>query len=214
LQHAWYLYTGDNDDALPLNQTAPGPDDPRFPQMRSSKESWVAGNPRQDVHTDNITAGTLFQYVGSVGVYRCPMDSSTVWRRPDVLRTRSYAMNSYLGGDHDLNPTPKYKYSQIARPDSAFVFIEEHQDSRWFSSFLVPSAPVKGRVSAASSAVWFSTPSDRHSQGCNISFADGHIEYWRWYGAKEPVKRQGQLTSTSVNPAESRDIVRLQSCLP
>jgi prepilin-type processing-associated H-X9-DG protein len=214
LQHAWWMYSGDNDDALPLNQTAPTPDDPRFPQWKTSSDSWVSGNPRQDLSTANITRGTLFSYVGSVGVYRCPMDDSTVPKHPDYLRTRSYAMNAYLGGDSDLNPTPKYKFSQISRPDNTFVFIEEHEDSRWYSSFLVPAGTAKGRISAASSAVWLSTPADRHGQGCNISFADGHIEYWRWYGAKMPSNANNHLTGAMPSLAEARDLVRLQSCLP
>jgi prepilin-type processing-associated H-X9-DG protein len=174
----------------------------------------VAGNPRQDVTAANIKAGTLYSYVGSVGVYRCPMDNSTVYRNPDVLRTRSYSMNSYLGGDPELNPTPKYKFGQITRPDNAFVFIEEHESSRWLSSFWVPPSPPKGRMSAASSVVWPSTPADRHSQGCNISFADGHIEYWRWYAPKEPSTLDKHLAGTPPNLSDGRDFMRLQSCLP
>jgi len=213
LQHAWWLYAGDNDDALPLNQTASAPDDPRFPQWKTSNDSWVAGNPLQDVSADGIRRGTLFAYVGSVGVYHCPMDSSTVPRRADVERTRSYSMNAYLGGDPELNPTPKYKFTQIARPDNAFVFIEEHESSRWHSSFLVPLSAGKGRISAASSSVWLSTPADRHNLGCNISFADGHVEYWRWYGAKQNSGTDTHL-SGSLSLGESRDLLRLQSCLP
>ncbi len=213
LQQAWSFFVADNDDALPLNQTAPAPNDPRFPQWRSSKESWVTGNPLEDVSTESLTRGTLYPYVGSTASYHCPMDTSTVPRRPDLLRTRSYSMNSYLGGDTDLNPEPKFKYAQIARPDNVFVFIEEHEASRWHSSFLVPPPVGKGRVTAASSAVWLSTPADRHAQGCNLSFADGHIEYWRWYARKEPT---GATIHVSSLPSiqETRDFMRLQSCLP
>jgi prepilin-type processing-associated H-X9-DG protein len=120
-------------------------------------------------------------------------------------------MNGYLGGDPEVNP--KYKFTQLIRPDNTFVFIEEHESSRWHSSFLVPPPAMKGRISAASSAVWLSTPSDRHAQGCNITFADGHVEYWRWYGAKLP-SAAGPRLSGLATPAETHDIVRLQSCLP
>jgi prepilin-type processing-associated H-X9-DG protein len=214
LQAGWMVYIVDNDETLPLNQTAPAPPDPRFPQRRTSEQSWVAGNPLIDVNTDNIRRGSLFDYIGATGVYRCPMDNSTVHKRPDLLRTRSYAMNSYLGGDEELNP--KYKFSEIARPDNAFVFIEEHESSAWLSSFIVPPAPTKGRIQAASSAVWLSTPADRHDQGCNISFADGHIEYWRWYAPKQAsTALDPQLSSTRpAGLSESRDFIRLQSCLP
>src|SRR5262249_9742807 len=71
LQQAWWLYAADNGESLPLNQTSLEVADPRFPQAQSSKESWVTGNPLQDLTTDNIVSGTLFPYVGSVGAYHC-----------------------------------------------------------------------------------------------------------------------------------------------
>lgn len=213
LQRAWWLYAVDNDEALPLNQTAPAPDDPRFPQFKSSLNSWVTGNPLQDINTKNIENGSLFYYVGSPSIYRCPMDYSTVYRRPDIRRSRSFSMNAYLGGDPDLNPTPKYKFGQIAQPENSFVFIEEHESSRWLSSFLLPAAPRRGGLVAASSAMWLSTPADRHAQGCNISFADGHAEYWRWFAPKEASKGNVHLSGNS-SISQSRDFVRLQSCLP
>ena len=27
---------------------------------------------------------------------------------------------------------------------------------------------------------WGHLPADRHHQGCNLSFADGHVEHYRW----------------------------------
>lgn len=30
---------------------------------------------------------------------------------------------------------------------------------------------------------WRNLPADRHSQGCNFSFADGHVEHWKWKSA-------------------------------
>jgi prepilin-type N-terminal cleavage/methylation domain-containing protein/prepilin-type processing-associated H-X9-DG protein len=213
LQQAWSMYVLETEDALPLNQSSAEPPDGRYPEVQLSKNSWVAGNPRQDLTTENITRGTLYQHVGSTAPYRCPMDSSTVNGHPEVPRTRSYAMNSYLGGDPEYHP--KFKYSEISRPDTVFVFIEEHESSRWHSSFLVPAPPRPGAISAASSAVWFSMPSDRHEQGCNISFADGHFEYWRWLAPKGPGD-PGALhaAGTSSGLPQARDFMRLQSCLP
>ncbi len=215
LQHGWWMYAAENDDSLPLNQTSAEQPNSRYPELQLSKNSWVAGNPRQDLDTDNIARGTLFQHVPSTAAFHCPMDTSTVVGHPDVPRTRSYSMNAYLGGDADLKPGPKFKFSEISRPDSVFVFIEEHESSRWLSSFLVP-APRKSaaEISAASSAVWYSTPSDRHAQGCNISFADGHFEYWRWLAPKDPTDPGMHATSAPSVVPQLRDFMRLQSCLP
>jgi len=27
---------------------------------------------------------------------------------------------------------------------------------------------------------WWDVPGNRHNQGCSLSFADGHVEHWRW----------------------------------
>jgi prepilin-type processing-associated H-X9-DG protein len=213
LQQAWSIYVLDSEDSLPLNQTSPEPLDARHLEVQLSKNSWVAGNPRQDLTTENITRGTLYPHVGSTVAYRCPMDPSTVNGHREIPRTRSYSMNSYLGGDPEYKP--KFKFSEISRPDTVFVFIEEHESSQWHSSFLVPALPRPAAISASSSAVWYSLPSDRHDQGCNISFADGHFEYWRWLAPKEPNDPGGQhATGTSSGLPQARDFMRLQSCLP
>jgi prepilin-type processing-associated H-X9-DG protein/prepilin-type N-terminal cleavage/methylation domain-containing protein len=210
LQFAWQLYIGDNQEAMPLNRTAPAPSGPRFIARGSSTNSWVAGNPLADLTTDKIRQGTLYPYVRSDSIYRCPMDDSTVTGHADTLRTRSYSMSAFLGGDPDLRPAPKVLATELARPQNVFVFIEEHPLSVWQSSFLViPMRP--GQISAANAAAsWLSTPSDRHNQGCNISFADGHIEYWRWYTPKTP----SDGTQLSSTPLDMNDIRRLAACTP
>ena len=204
---AWQMYTEDSEGALPLNQTGGSARlDPRFPRFATSTESWVAGNPRTDMTTANIRKGTLFPYVKSVATYRCGLDDSTVESRPEILRVRSYSMNAYLGGDEAMNPA--LKFSELRRPSSTFVFIEEHEKSRWESSFVVVPAIKPGMAPALSS--WVSTPSDRHEQGCNLTFADGHIEYWRWYSPK--VESDTMMSSSAGHRTrDARDLSRLQA---
>jgi prepilin-type processing-associated H-X9-DG protein len=33
---------------------------------------------------------------------------------------------------------------------------------------------------------WWDMPADRHSRGANFSFADGHVEHWKWKAPKRP----------------------------
>jgi prepilin-type processing-associated H-X9-DG protein/prepilin-type N-terminal cleavage/methylation domain-containing protein len=211
LQLAWQVYTMENGERLPLNQSDPDSPAKQLPAVNNATNSWVAGNPKVDLTTANIRKGTLYQYVGNVSAYRCPADSSTVDRHPDVQRTRSYAMNAYLGGDQPVSPAhpvPRMTTSDLLnpRPEKTFVFIEEHEQSVWGSSFLVSP---RSKLAAASLS-WLSTPSDRHQQGCNISFADGHAEYWKWYSPKSDDTDQ-QATSSG---REMRDIRRLQNVVP
>lgn len=210
LQLAWEMYTDDHEGLLPLNQTANGPAHHRIPNRGNSSNSWVVGTPRMDRSTMNLQRGSLFQYVKSAAPYRCPMDGSHVDGHPGIQRTRSYSMNAYLGGDDVFNPATRY--SELDRPGNTFVFIEEHEQSLWESSFMVIPSIKPGKVRASASPLnsWLSTPSDRHEQGCNISFADGHIEYWRWYSPKS-AESSKLSSSSSFRARDLRDLSRLQA---
>jgi prepilin-type processing-associated H-X9-DG protein len=51
---------------------------------------------------------------------------------------------------------------------------------------------------------------DRHKQGCNLSFLDGHVEHWRWKAPK--VYRFSESPATPGGDLE--DHRRLQECVP
>ncbi|MFO1499380.1 MAG: type II secretion system protein [Verrucomicrobiota bacterium] len=209
LQFAWRLYIDDNDDLLPLNRTVDSPLNERIFGRRNSSNSWVCGSPKEDQTPANIVKGTLFPYTRSVGIYHCPADRSTVMGHKDLIRTRSFSMSAYLNGDDEgMDPRVKTKDSELTDPgpDRTFVFIEEHEASAWLGSFRV----LPRTHSSIASATWTSTPSDRHNQGCNISFADMHVEYWKWFWPKK-TDLQSKLTS---NAHEIRDLRRLQDAVP
>jgi prepilin-type processing-associated H-X9-DG protein len=210
LSMAWRLYIDDNEDWLPLNKSVPGTLNERFFGRPNSSNSWVAGSPKQDVSPANLVRGTLFPYTDrTVSVYHCPADRSTVVGHKDLPRTRSYAMSAYLAGDEEgIDPRVKSKEAELINPtsDKIFVFIEEHENSAWLGSFhILP----REKFTLASGS-WSSTPSDRHNQGCNLTFADGHAEYWKWYWPKK-VALQTKLTA---NGHELRDLWRLQESVP
>jgi prepilin-type processing-associated H-X9-DG protein len=208
IQMGWVMYADDNGDVLPLNQSMPS-SSPKLFGRRNTTNSWVGGNPKEDVTTAKIERGSIFPYVKNVAVYRCPSDNSKVVGRKTIRRTRSYSMSAYLHGDEvGVNPRVKRRLSELINPssDRTFVFIEEHEQSVWNGSFhVVP----RERFSLASGS-WTSTPADRHMQGCNLSFADGHIEHWRWFAPK-----RGNLDSIQVTGSnELKDLRRLQDCIP
>ncbi len=205
LQLAWMLYADDHNDHMALNKT-----DPIMGRIglvsvpRSSTNSWVAGNPKEDRNFANLAKGTLYPYMKSPEVYRCPIDTSTT--KFGNIRTRSYSISAYLGGDgENLDPRVKMRVADLRNPppEKVFVFIEEHEESVWAGGFLVLPRERGG-------AVWNSTPTDRHLQGCNLTFADGHLEHWRWMSPKK-----ANLNNTLVsNPKELKDLRRLQECVP
>jgi prepilin-type N-terminal cleavage/methylation domain-containing protein/prepilin-type processing-associated H-X9-DG protein len=206
LQFAWKMYAEDYNDHVALNKTAPLNTTVGVAAagLKNSTNSWVAGNPLEDRSWENLARGTLFPYVKHPEIYRCPMDSSTT--KSGYPRTRSYSIDAYLGGDdEDLDPRVKMRLSDVSNPEHVFVFIEEHEKSIWSSSFIVlPREPNPNPAGGA----WKSTPADRHMQGCNLTFVDGHIEYWKWLAPKKPGK---DLVSSGT---EVRDLRRLQDAVP
>ncbi len=210
LQLAWGMYIEDNEDRMPLNQAGPIAFNSKL-GPRSSTNSWVAGNPREDKNTDGLKRGSLFPYVRTTDVYKCPTDSSKVSGQPNIDRTRSYAVSAYLGGDNsDKDTRVKSKLSELAEPgpSQTFVFIEEHENSLWGAGFTVLTPAQAALLSKA--GISGSTPSDHHNRGCYLTFADSHIEFWRWYTPK--VVDSSVHVSSSAR--EKADFQRLQNAVP
>ena len=180
-------------------------------------QSWL---PDQSAPTEldpsNIVNGLLFKYNTSLGIYHCPADLSTL-ETPDgqplpQLRWRSYNMsesvNGYPQGDPEYFPLiPAWtRYTEIRHPSPGqlFVLIDENSGTQLDAEFGNP--PVGSPYFEPN--IWWDMPSDRHNQGANLSFADGHVEHWKWVRPKifydwfQP-----------VDPGEMPDFLRLQSAM-
>jgi prepilin-type processing-associated H-X9-DG protein len=74
------------------------------------------------------------------------------------------------------------KFSGITNPapSGLFVFIDENADTLYDAQFGHPM------VNDPTAGEWWDMPSDRHIMGGNLSFADGHVEHWRWKAPKTP----------------------------
>jgi prepilin-type processing-associated H-X9-DG protein len=55
-------------------------------------------------------------------------------------------------------------------------------------------------------------PANRHTQGANLSFADGHVEYWRWQFPMVFVLPQGNIGQT-VPPGQMPDYIRVGNAM-
>jgi prepilin-type processing-associated H-X9-DG protein len=220
LQLGWTMYTHDHNDAFPPNITrAAG----SFRQNMPG--SWVLGNAQMDTTTTNLQSGVLFKDVGAPGVYRCPCDQSTMRNHPGLRRTRSYSMSWWLNGDTDptdtisawVNPTndpwDKVKLSQLIHPPPSqiFVFIDEHEQS--IDDGLMG---VGNPLELVETVEWYKLPADRHSQGCSISFADSHVEHWRWKWPKKFLGHGQPAANRTQDPQQNdlQDLRRLQAAIP
>src|SRR5437879_4580322 len=137
LQAAWLLYVTDHNDYMPPNKSR----QIQFVQQNVAP-SWVLGNAQRHANPSNLTAGVLFPDVGSVGVYRCPMDKSSVkGSKPPVPRLRSYSLNGHMGGDFEgqgyqsspetvlSKPTRWTQLASDPSPARALTFLDDHEAS-------------------------------------------------------------------------------------
>jgi prepilin-type N-terminal cleavage/methylation domain-containing protein/prepilin-type processing-associated H-X9-DG protein len=154
--------------------------------------SWCNGDARTDTTTSSLQTGLLYPYNRSPGIYHCPSDVSTTVDADGnplpLLRTRSYNMSQSVNGlglfvdptfngDMAVDVTqPCFeKISQVTNPppDRLFVFIDENEGTLADDQFGY-AMPNYGY------GYWFDMPSNRHNQGADLSFADGHVEFWHW----------------------------------
>jgi prepilin-type N-terminal cleavage/methylation domain-containing protein/prepilin-type processing-associated H-X9-DG protein len=185
LQLCSHLYSVDHADHLPPNNFGYFVDTGTPIPGLSTNYTWCPGLAPYDTTTVNIENGMLFPYNRSTAIYRCPADKSRVRTTNGValpiLRTRSYNLSNSING-HPTSPLagilqPSFqKESEIndPGPSGLLTFIEVHELAIGDSTFgIIPPG-------WSSPLIWVDLPADRHGQGCNLAFADGHVEHWRW----------------------------------
>lgn len=220
----WIFYANDHDDKLaPNNFVYTASYGGTAYQEEMTELSWAPGNVRTNGDPNVLKLGVLYQYNTEVSIYKCPSDFSTI-ETPDgkptnIPRTRSYNMSIWLGCDGNdiwfpdlgVKKAAFFKLHQIQSPppSSCFVFIDTHEDGIVDPTFGVyPSDSLGFLIFYRNS--WLDLPAQRHSRGANISFADGHVEYWRWRWPKV-FRYYGQQVA---NAEELKDLRRLQACIP
>lgn len=173
------MYAGDNEDRLTKNWTL---------MIGSSPPgSWVTGTVRTSTgatNVDLIANGLLFPFNKSFAIYQCP-DTAAV---AGSLLVRTVSMQERMGGADSIESAHNNVYdlafalgsdypmlkksSQISKPAPAvaIVFVDESQNS------------VDDGIFAMTLTQWMNAPGTRHAKGCTFSFADGHVERWKWRG--------------------------------
>ncbi|HUC84671.1 MAG TPA: prepilin-type N-terminal cleavage/methylation domain-containing protein [Candidatus Acidoferrales bacterium] len=187
------------------------------PGLNVTGLSWLPDlDASMEYNPSNIINGLLFKYNSSLGIYHCPADLSTLvdanGQPLPQLRWRSFNMsqsvNGYPGGDPEYaNYIPTWtKLTGVHRPSPSqlFVFIDENSDTQLDAEFGNPPAGSP----FFEGDVWWDMPSDRHNQGGNLAFADGHVEHWKWV-----VPKTFYEWFQPVPPAEMPDFLRIQNAM-
>ena len=209
LQLCWQMYTDDNNDYLPPNDAS---------DATSTAGSWIEGDVRMDRDARNIRKGALWKYNQSAGIYHCPADRSKVMRFPKVTRLRSISMSTGLAHHNPSFKIVVTRSSAIIDPphSKALVFLDEDENS-------IQNGALGIRRPGSRQFDYWNLPASRHTYGCNLSFADGHAEYWKWLDdgirknsdllKKTPADPAGALPPMPTT-ATDRDLARLQATGP
>jgi prepilin-type processing-associated H-X9-DG protein len=157
-----------------------------------------------------IRAGALYQYCKDVRLYRCPTGIRGEMRTYTITDAMNglYRSGTRVGSSNTgvrVGRTVLWvkRRTEISVPGPAYrlVFLDE------------------GRVTPDSYAVhyenntWWDPPFVRHGDGTNVSYADGHADYWKWIGKK--TLETGKMANPEHQmvpgtPEERDDLERMQ----
>jgi len=212
LQLAWAMYADDNEGRI-VNGDG-GPCAAWHPMANENEPAWVGrcttrtGEVYHPTHLAKetqeaeIKRGALWPYVKELKTYRCPMGL-----REEML---TYAVSIGMNGGPEPGtcnfvngrPVPRQEYGvwlwlkrldQISRSEERMVFIDED----W-----ITIGPYAVRYLRRT---WWDGPPVHHGDGATMSFADGHVEYWKWRGV-DTIKI-GRETRDNQRASFSHDFV-------
>lgn len=192
----WIMYADDNDGKI-VNGEAYGSGDGQAPTPALTNamhpgEQWWTGddigdfwagiNLPRDMQYRAIRAGALFTYTKDEDMYRCPTgmqgemrtytitDAMNGLPRPGTFRTGSRNVGERNG--RTVLWVKRREEISVPGPAYRIVFLDE------------------GRITPDSYAThyqseqWWDPPFVRHGDGTNVSYADGHADYWKYRGMK------------------------------
>jgi prepilin-type N-terminal cleavage/methylation domain-containing protein/prepilin-type processing-associated H-X9-DG protein len=212
LSVAWQAYALDNKDYVPPNSFVY---DIISDTPVDNGPAWCTNLAVWDITAVGIEHGLLFPYNTSDGIYHCPADKSQIETRAGVptgqTRFRTYNMSQSINGVADTfysTFVPAFtRFTQIMNPEPShcFVFLDVHESEIVDTQFGIPL-----KIDPLYPNYWFDVPANRHNQGCNMSFADGHAEHWKWKSAMNVTVPRGNIQPVST--ANRDDYNRMQTC--
>jgi prepilin-type N-terminal cleavage/methylation domain-containing protein/prepilin-type processing-associated H-X9-DG protein len=163
LQLAWGMYADNNNEKIVKNYDFQDKNQPAWVTYDELNSAYVIMSLSEQIQA--IQAGLLYPYIGNVKAYHCPNGFREYIRTYSIVASMDNNNNNF--GAHQLFIKNRL---QITRPPPSYrmVFVDEGFPSVFNTTYL--------------EEVWTNLPPCRHIEGNTFSFADGHVEYWRWQG--------------------------------
>jgi prepilin-type processing-associated H-X9-DG protein len=221
------MYVNDNQDRLPYSQDTAAKRT-LFSSGRAGAIAdnvtpgvWCPGimdmNPGNVVNWDTKTLelGSIWPYTKAVAIYKCPSDKAEINVSGDSRpRTRSMAMNMWLGGVPGIPPSKDASLSGMYSVSldnfclysklndvmahggvaNIYVFTDMRPDAvnTGAMGVCMDGYPYSGNDPKPSMYRFWDLPSNMHAGSCSFSFADGHSAPVKW--------RDSRTTPPLMNP--------------
>lgn len=179
---AFHLYQEENSGRLvsSIAWYSPGNDD-------HNDRNWVyspldengdarPSDPRPEYEKNGIKAGKLWPYIESMDAYHCPADKrmsrqNVGWRSYSMVNAIGGTYVPYVAEDNRID-----KATEIKSPGDKYISVEEVEKDidgaySWNRG---------GWVIDLQNDYWFDPIALWHVKGCNLAFADGHAEKYKW----------------------------------
>ncbi len=215
----WRSYALDNREYLVLASADNASDPLNKIAWTTNEEDYSPSAYNWDPVSSGLMNGPYYPYVNSLGVYKCPADTSAVnTPQGQKPRLRTVSMNFYLGGfggygaSHGVGvggwgaDYPIYEKSTdlIAKlspgPVDTWVFVDERQDCINVGNYL---ADMAGDTPNAPQLYQFNQdmPGMYHDRSASYAFADGHasIQHWQDFRTTPALATIRNLGAGAVN---------------
>ena len=156
------------------------------------RKDWGTPEPTPDEKEIAIKNGALYPYVKNIKVYSCPTLLAG--------HVRTYAVSDAMNCKDWSGRVMLKHETEIRRPYIRFIFLDDGGTA---------GATLGGYTCWHDRWVWWDPPPIRHGDGTTFSFADGHVEYWKWQDSRT-IKFGLLMQANSPPQPDNPDIPKTQ----
>jgi prepilin-type N-terminal cleavage/methylation domain-containing protein/prepilin-type processing-associated H-X9-DG protein len=180
LMLGWALYSGDHQEKICPSTGLGGLVNTHSPTKNYPLNQWCMGTMHAApgwTNTILIMDSLLFNYVSTLGVYKCPADRATT-KSPfgtggGIPKIRSNSMSCFMnplpGETRPMGRTYRKQGDFVLGPSMTWVTIDEN-----------PASINDGWFVHESKTSFVDYPASYHNNAGGLSFADGHSEIRKW----------------------------------